>query len=465
MKTNSIWEMDLNSNYKTLENDMECDVLIIGGGLTGILTAFYLKDSNLKVVLVERNKLLSGITSKMTAKITPLQDILPKIEKEKLTLYLKSQLDGIKLLKNNIENFKISCDFKKNDSYLYTTKKNNIKKIKQLEPILKNLNIPFEKEELPIPKLNSIYSIKTNLSYEIHPIKYLKGILKEIKSINIYENTNIIKVLKEKKEFVCKTDNSYQIKSKKVIFATNYPYFLKPLFFPLKVRLERSRILSGKSNYIGSYNLINIDKKIESIRFYKDKMIYLFDNHYLSHFKVNSQKQFSNSFIEYPDYDWTNMDLITNDYLPIIGEVFQNMYIITGFNTWGLLSSHIGSSFISSMILKRNKYLKYKELYNPRKKINLKKTLNSSINIYESLNGYFKGMIRKNKLVYYNKESALYIGSDGTNYIVKRTCPHMKCKLLFNEIEQTWDCPCHGSRFDLKGNVISGPSKYGIKKM
>ena len=94
---------------------------------------------------------------------------------------------------------------------------------------------------------------------------------------------------------------------------------------------------------------------------------------------------------------------------------------------------------------------------------NLKKIGNSTYNIYENINGFIKGIITKNKLIFYSKDHAMYVDNDGMCYLVKRKCPHLKCNLLFNEVEKTWDCPCHGSRFDLSGNVITGPSKYNIR--
>ncbi|MBR3661163.1 MAG: FAD-dependent oxidoreductase [Bacilli bacterium] len=462
MKNNSIWEEYLKYDFKNLDSDINTDVLIIGGGIAGILTAFYLKKSNLKITLVDRNELLFGVTSKMTAKITILQDILTKISSKNINLFLKSQLEGLKLLKTNIKNLNIECDFYKNDSYLYTTQKNNIKKIKAIEKELYNLNIKYEKEELPIKKLNSLYSIKVNNSFSINIIKYLNKIIKSLENIEIYENTNIIKVIKKNNYYVA-IANKYKINAKKIIFANNYPYFIKPLIFPLKVRLEKSYILYGNSSYKGDYNLINIDKNVHSIRFYKSKMIYLTNSKYISHVKTSDyDKTINSNLINKIDNIWTNMDLITNDYLPIIGKIFTNMYIITGFNTWGILSSHIGASIISSLILNEKKYVDYKNLFNPRRGVTIQKLVNSSINIYESINGYFKGLITKNKIIYYNKNKAIYIDSKGNKHIVNRKCPHMKCNLIFNDKEGTWDCPCHGSSFSLDGKVINGPSKYDI---
>ena len=278
---------------------------------------------------------------------------------------------------------------------------------------------------------------KNNLSYEINPIKYLNEIINNLDNVNIYENTNIIKVEKLIDYYICKTSDNNYIKTKKVVFACNYPYFIKPIFFPLKVKLERSNIIYGKSKYIGKYNLINIDKDIYSIRFYKDKMIYLSNNKFLSHFKCNINSNYINNI----NYYWTNMDIITNDYLPIIGEIKNDMYIITGFNTWGILSSHIGAKYLSNLILNNKEYLKYKDIFKVNKEISFQKVINSLTNIYESVNGYIKGL----------------------KYLNNPTCPHLKCKLIYNKLEHTWDCPCHGSRFNENGKVISGPSKYDIK--
>lgn len=123
MENKSIWSKYLEKNEKILDKNLSVDVLIIGGGISGVLTAYNLNNSGLKIALVERNEIGSGITSKMTAKVTLLQDILTKIDEKDLDLYLKSQIDGLKILKSIIEDNNLDCCFKKNTSYLYTIKR------------------------------------------------------------------------------------------------------------------------------------------------------------------------------------------------------------------------------------------------------------------------------------------------------------------------------------------------------
>ncbi|MBQ8891546.1 MAG: FAD-binding oxidoreductase [Bacilli bacterium] len=391
MKNNSIWEEEKTHEFPSLKENINTDILIIGGGIAGILTALNLMNSNLKITLVERNKILHGVSSKMTAKVTILQDILTKISDNKKGKYLKSQLAGLKLIKDNIEKLDIKCDFIKNESYLFTSKYSNIEKLERIEKELDKLKINYDNSSIPIKELKSLYSVKINDSYSINIIKYLNNIVDNLKNINIYENTNIIKVIKDNGNFIAKT-NKYKINAKKIIFASHYPYFIKPLLFPLKVRLEKSSIMYGESFYHGNYNLINIDNDVHSIRFYKDKMIYLCNSKYISHI---SDDKVNNFLIKKVDNTWTNMDIITNDYLPLIGEIQNNIYIITGFNTWGILSSHIGASMLSNLILKKNAYLEYINLFDPRRNISMQKVVNSSINVLENMNGYFKGMVTK----------------------------------------------------------------------
>src|SRR5699024_3171302 len=99
MENKSIWSKYLEKNEKILDKNISVDVLIIWGRISGVLTAYNLNNSGLKIALVERNEIGSGITSKMTAKVTLLQDILTKLDEKDLDLYLKSQIDGLKILK------------------------------------------------------------------------------------------------------------------------------------------------------------------------------------------------------------------------------------------------------------------------------------------------------------------------------------------------------------------------------
>ena len=175
--------------------------------------------------------------------------------------------------------------------------------------------------------------------------------------------------------------------------------------------------------------------------YYKDNLIYLSNSHNTNNNVcdkenfIELQNKISNLNLK-PNYLWSNIDIITNDGLPIIGRLKDNILIGTGYNTWGLTTSFLAGKILSDIILNNdNEYLK---LFNPKRKY--KGILKST---YKTLEGYINGLFYKN-----NKKVHF--------------CPHAGCKLIYNDLENTWDCPCHGSRFTKNGKCISGPSNKDI---
>ena len=173
-----------------------------------------------------------------------------------------------------------------------------------------------------------------------------------------------------------------------------------------------------------------------------------------------------------PDYLWSNKDIITNDYLPFIGSISDDnkLLIGTGYNTWGMTNGTLAGSILADIILKNKN--KYENMLNPKRSINISKIVKFPIILFSNIYSFSKNKICKNKDWYSSnvkfesrngKDVAVYIDEDNKEHIVYNLCPHLKCSLIFNEIEKTWDCPCHSSRFDLDGNCIEGPSNYDIK--
>ncbi len=129
---------------------------------------------------------------------------------------------------------------------------------------------------------------------------------------------------------------------------------------------------------------------------------------------------------------------MTNDGLPYIGEIKKNMLIGTGYNTWGLTNGFLAGKIISDIILRRNN--PYIDLFNPLRS-NLEQIIGGVVSSYKSISGYINGIMKsKNKI----------------------KCSHMGCKLIYNEVENTYDCPCHGSRFNRNGEVIMAPANKNI---
>ena len=153
-----------------------------------------------------------------------------------------------------------------------------------------------------------------------------------------------------------------------------------------------------------------------------------------------------------------NQDIISNDKLPFIGKIKDNLYISTAYNTWGMTNATIGGKIISDLILDKDN--KYKDLFNPTR-INIPLIFNSFIGSFYYLKAYIESIFKINNPYYIKIKGityGIYIDKEGIEHKIKLLCPHMKCHLVFNKEEKTWDCPCHGSRFDIDGNIINTPS-------
>lgn len=464
MKNISIWKDTVNEEeYPKLTEDKEVDVLIIGGGITGVSTLYQLKDSGLDVALVEQNKLGQAVTGNSTGKLSFLQnDLIDKIrnnfDDKTATLYLKSQIDAIKMAISIIEKENIDCDLRKVKSYIYTNKKSEIRKIKSLVIFLNQCGIKVYKQDVDLVK--NKYMVYVEGTYIFHPIKFVYGLLKK-NLFPIYENTSIKKIEKDDGFYMCYTDSN-KIKAKKVVVASHYPYFNLPFLFPIKGSLEKSYL--SASIYDGSpISLISYSNPFISIRTYKDYLIYLSNSHSLSS-DINDKKNFEelvkklNDLKLKPDYLWSNIDIMTNDGLPYIGEIKDNLLIGTGYNAWGLANSVLAGKILSDIIIKReNEYI---NLFNP-KRINFSKWVGIFNDAYESIVGYVKGFCTKSDEVTYKKVNGKKVMAFDNHFLYHK-CPHLGCGLIFNEVEKTWDCPCHGSRFEAHGKCLSGPANKNI---
>lgn len=484
MINKSIWLDDYkDDNIEVLNKNIDVDVLIIGGGITGLTTLYNLRKSNLNVCLVEKDLIAHGVSGHTTAKINYLQetiysDLRNKYSKDIAKLYLESQIDAIKEIVNIINSEKIKCNLDKVSSYIFADKKEDIEKIKQEKKLLEDFNINI-KEDNSNNNLNSVYSIFVEDTYVFHPVKYLQALKKICLKHNkkIYEKTKVLNIKYEKEKFICELEK-YHINAKKVIVACHYPFFLFPYLLPIKAYTEKSYITASLKNFENK-TYITVTKPVKSERFHKDKKEYLI---YLSNTSktcddLNEKQNYENVINESkalglePSYVWKNDDLITFDKLPFIGRIDNNnpnLLIGTGYNTWGMTNGTLAGIILSDLILdKKNKYENLCNSLRLKFIINFKEI---ATNINCSMKGFVENKLIKDKKWYSNnisfdsidgKSIAIYQEKD-KKYMVYNKCPHMGCSLVFNEFAKTWDCPCHASRFNIKGECIKGPSRYNI---
>lgn len=486
MINKSIWLKGIKEKKEeNLKDDIETDILIIGGGMTGITLAYFLKDENLKITLVESNSIASGVTSKSTGKLTYLQgtllDKIKNVYDEGTALkYISSQKEAIEIVKKIIIDNNIKCDFQSNNSYIFSNKNQNADKILSTKEILdKGEHKNKLGTNLPI-NFPSKISLKIDDSAVFNPVKYLislKAIIKE--KIKIYEDTRITNIKYDGNLYTAYTKKN-KIKTKKIVFACHYPFFINPYFFPFRTSIKKGYLCASLTDKEKRFNAISDEDTTHSIRYHSDNKNYII---YLSEERnigsnIDDEKNYKNLFWkmktrlnENIKYYWFNTDIVTTDNLPIIGfleEDNKDLLIGTGYNLWGMTNGTIAGKILSDLILEKDN--KYQELFNPNREFNINKLKNYVCYNFSNSINFIKSKLNKNPPFYKNvevieknnKRYGKYTDDDGKEYIVSNTCPHMKCSLVFNMAEKTWDCPCHSSRFNIRGKAIKGPSVYDI---
>ncbi|EPB8145626.1 FAD-dependent oxidoreductase [Clostridium perfringens] len=470
----SVWSESCKFRKReALNKDIKTDVLVIGAGIAGILTAYMLKQKGREVVLIDAAEIASGNTKNTTAKITSQHDLIyskliSEFGEEKARQYAKANELAIKKYKEIIEYKRIECDFEEKPAYVYSL--NEVDVLKEEVEAAKNLGIDAEfVQEANLPfKING--ALKFNNQAQFNPLKFLKGISNELV---IYENTRALEI----KENLVVTSGG-NITANNIVVATHYPIMNAPGYYFMKMHQERSYVLAleNTSEIDGMY--IDLNKEGYSFRTYNNLLLLGGISH------RTGENEEGGSYDElrkvakrlYPKakekYYWSAQDCMTIDGIPYIGRYSSetpNIYVATGFNKWGMTSSMVSAMIISDMILEKEN--DFSEIFSPRR-FDLSLSINNIANdLIETAKNFIAQKVYipsseiehiKNGhggIIEYNGEKVgVYKNKEGKEFFVSTKCTHLGCQLSWNSDELTWDCPCHGSRFDYKGRLIGSPA-------
>lgn len=425
---NSIWTLtSKRAAFEELKGVKSTDVLIIGGGIAGILCAHKLKNAGVDCILVEADEICGGITKNTTAKITLghgliYDKMLRRFGEDKTKLYLKAQNKAIHEYANLCQN--IDCDFETKDSYVYSL--NNRKIIEKEVDALNLLGVTAtvsDARELPFPVAGAV---RVNGQAQFHPLKFLYEIAKDLP---IYEHTKVTNLIPHKA-----VTNHGVITFLKLIVATHFPIYNKHGAYFLKLYQHRSYVvaLEGAPKMNGMY--VDECNTGLSFRNYGNLLLLGGGGHRTG--KKGGCWQELEEFAKehYPNSKivakWATQDCMTLDDIPYIGEYSKNTpdtFVATGFNKWGMTNAMVASEILCDLV--QDKENPHSDVFSPSRTL-LRPQL--AINALESTIGLLTPTTPR--------------------------CPHLGCALKYNSAEHTWDCPCHGSRFDEYGNLIDNPA-------
>ena len=490
---NSLWlNSSTNTNdFKELTNNEKTEVCVIGAGIFGLTCAYYLSKLGFEVTVLEKDYISEKATGNTTAKITSQHGLfydylINSYDKKFAADYLEANEKAIKNIREIINTENIKCDFEIQNNYVYTTKNSELESIKKEVAAVESLGFPCE------------FVTKTGLPFEIagaicfkeqaqfNPIKYAYGLCKSILSNGgkIYTNTTVTNVEKDiDSSYIISTKNN-TVKSKYVIIASHYPFINFPGLYFTKMYQSTSYIIAvdtKKTLFNGMY--ISSNEPFFSYRTtkYDGKELLLICG---GEHKTGQPSCYKDTYgiLEeeakkyYPDsevlFRWNTRDCISLDKIPYIGQystLMPNVFVGTGFKKWGMSSSNVAANIIVDKICgKENKYeyvfdssrLKPIKNLDEFKNMMVQSSKSLVFNKFKEPNMSFDEIQNDSGSIIEinNQKVGIYKSSDGEIFAVKPMCAHLGCLLSWNDVDKTWDCPCHGSRFNFDGKNLYDPA-------
>jgi len=493
--------------YDTIANDRQTDVLIIGGGIAGITTAYCLSKSGRKVILVEDGYLGSGETGRTTAQITyALDDRYYDLEKffghEKTKLVAQSHKQALEWINQTIAEDNIACNFKRVDGYLFLDPTDKPENLGKEFVATQNAGLPTEQlTGIPGLPVNDIECIRFPQQGQFHVLKYLKGLADAVVAMGgeIYTNSRAKDITKDGA-----TVNGFTIKANHIVVATNTPVndilTMHTKQFAYRSYVIGAKIPKGKLPYAMWWDTGNQDSKwiakpyhyvrLEPFNEEYDLLISGGEDHKTGQAdeeQVTEEQRYENLIMwtknKFPyfddiEYKWSGQVMEPVDCLAFIGKNpgDNNIYIITGDSGNGMTHGTIGGILLTDLILGNKN--PWEEIYSPSR-ITFRTAddfISETGNMaYKMVKDWVSGGDVDNEedlkagegavIVSGLKKVAAYRDNEGILHTCSAVCPHLGGVLQWNPDEKSFDCPLHGSRFTTDGVVVNGPAITDLKKV
>lgn len=494
----SPWQKNLSdgNSKASVVPDTVYDVLIVGGGITGLTAALLLQNAGRRTIVAEAHSIGFGTTGGTSAHINTFADTTyPEAEsafgESGAQLFADAIQEGFALIKTHIESLKIDCDYESKPGYLYAENKDEAKQLDEIYRGSVKVGVPVNyTEEVPTP-VPFGKALLFEGQAQFHPLKYVLGLQQAYLAAGgiISENNRITGVQSAEGMHVAESAKG-NIKAKTVIYATHIPPNLNLFNFecaPYRSYVMAVKLKNGSYpdaliydmqepyHYVRSHNIDGQQLLIAGGLDHKtahedpEKAFADLEKYIRKYYNVSSVK-----------YRWSSQYYIPVDGLPYIGQMpmaADGVYCATGYNGNGMMLGSIAGKILSDLVRKRPN--KYQDLFNPArvKPVDgfaefVKENADVAYHFVADRIGVHETDSLKRlqpgtgKVVEVDGEKiAAYRDEQGKIHALSPVCTHAKCIVNWNSEEKSWDCPCHGARFDIEGQVLTGPATKNLEKI
>jgi glycine/D-amino acid oxidase-like deaminating enzyme/nitrite reductase/ring-hydroxylating ferredoxin subunit len=473
------------------------DVLIVGGGITGITTALLLQKAGKRCVVAEAQNLCFGTSGGTTSHINTFFDtsydmIRSDFGTEAAKLIAKATNASRDLFAQHVAEYDIDCGFEEKDGYLYAVDEGQAEELDKIYEASKEAGVAVEYvQNIPLP-FPFVKAVRFRRQAQVHPTRYVQALAKAFEHLGgvVLENS-FVEGFETENDVLAVRTASGTINARNLVYATHIPPGINLLHF--RNAPYRSYAIAVTLNNESYPDALAYDM-FDPYHYYRTQTIdgtnYLIvggEDHKTAH-EQNTEACFNNLIAHTREHfdvatvthRWSSQYFEPADGLAYIGHLPgnpDNVFVATGYSGNGITYSHIAAITLSELILKRES--EYADLFSPGRikpvagfanfvKENadvVAQFVGKRINA-EKINALAEIAAGEGKLVKYEGDTiAVYKDESGKIYALNPVCTHAKCVVDWNSAEKSWDCPCHGARYDLNGNVVTGPARKGLEKI
>lgn len=499
--TKSVWQEDMPgypSNPNTRDEEL-FDVAIVGGGITGVTTALLLQQAGKKCLIAEAQNLGFGTTSGTTAHINTILDLTyAEIEKkfgeENARLVLKATLEAIHLVEDLVKEYGIDCGFSKKDGYLFSQNKQQTNQLEDAFEASKKAGCDVEyADAIPLP-IHFEKALLFKNQAQIHPTKYVYALAKAFEDIGgiIIQNCRVTHVIQnEEKILEVETNMGKKIRARNLIYATHIPPGVNLLHFRCAPYRSYAMAVTLKDDNYPDAVAYDLD---DPYHYYRTQEVegkkYLIaggEDH-----RTAEKKDTEECFVKLENYlrrfykieeiafRWSSQYFESADGLPYIGHLPGNpdtVFVATGYGGNGITYSQVAAKILTDIVT--NHKNEFEDVFNPSRIKPVAGFANFAKNAadvtgnfigklfpVDKINGLNELVNGEAKVVKYEGDPiAMYKDETGTIHSVNPSCTHIHCEVAWNDAEKTWECPCHGSRFNAEGEMFTGPARKDLEKI
>jgi glycine/D-amino acid oxidase-like deaminating enzyme/nitrite reductase/ring-hydroxylating ferredoxin subunit len=486
-RPSSLWlETASGPEFPPLHGEVEADVAVLGAGITGVTAALLLRQAGLEVVLIEADRVGHGVTGYTTAKVTSLhglvyQELAGSFGEDGARVYGQANEAGLARVAGFVEDLEIDCDFERRPAFTYAETPEDLPSIEREVSIAKRLGLPASYTEATDLPFAVAGAVRFDDQAQFHPVRYLHGLARRLQDdgARLFEQTRALGVDDGKPSVVRTTGGT--VRAPHVIVATHIPFLDRGLYFA-RTHPQRSYVVSIETSGPAPRGMyLSTESPAHSIRSHPvgDGELVLVGGESHKTGQADSVERFrrleryarERFDVRRIDHHWAAQDNMPVDGMPYVGRLWPasgHILTATGFRKWGLAMGTAAATMLCDQVLGRwNSWAETFDTNRIKPLVSAGELVKENANVAacffgDRLTGRLsasepaagEGKIVRSGL----RQLAQYRDENGTLHSLSARCSHLGCLVRWNAAEKTWDCPCHGSRFGYKGEVVQGPA-------